>query len=238
MSVESAEMTKHAINAFLATSVAFMNELSTICEKTGADAKEVERGLKSESRIGPRAYLAPGAALAGGTLARDLEFLADIGRRVGLATPLVDGVRAANQAHKFWAVCRLIDRLSDLNGKAVGVLGLTYKPGTDTLRRSGAVEMCLWLSGQGAEVRAHDPAIKRLPDDLMQKIRLEASPSDLLNGLDALVVATEWPEYRQIGADQVAAAMKRPLVVDPNRFLRATLGADPRVSYDAVGIPQ
>lgn len=238
MSVESAEMTKHAINAFLATSVAFMNELSTICEKVGADAKEVERGLKSESRIGPRAYLAPGAAIAGGTLARDLEFISDIGRRVGLPTPLVDGVRAANQAHKDWAARRLTERLSDLKGKTVGVLGLTYKPGTDTLRRSGAVEMCLWLSEQGAEVRAHDPAIKRLPDDLMEKICLAASVSDLLEGLDAVVVATEWPEYKQIGADEVAAEMKRPLVVDPNRFLRATLGADPRVFYDAVGMPQ
>jgi UDPglucose 6-dehydrogenase len=97
--------------------------------------------------------------------------------------------------------------------------------------------MCLWLSGQGAEVRAHDPAVKRLPDDLREKIRL-AAPSDLLKGLDALVVATEWPEYKRIGADQVVAGMKRPLVVDPNRFLRASLGADPRVSYDAVGMPR
>jgi UDPglucose 6-dehydrogenase len=238
MSAESAEMTKHAINAFLATSVAFMNELSTICEEVGADAKEVERGLKSESRIGRRAYLAPGAAIAGGTLARDLGFLSDVGLRVGLATPLVDGVRAANEAHKGWAGRRLLKSLSDLNGKAVGVLGLTYKPGTDTLRRSGAVETCLWLSARGAEVHAHDPAVKSLPDDLRDKIRLADSASDLLQGLDALVVATEWPEYQQIGADQIVAEMKRPLVVDPNGFLRTALGTDPRVSYDAVGVPR
>jgi UDPglucose 6-dehydrogenase len=236
MSVESAEMTKHAINAFLATSVAFMNELSTICEKVGADAKEVERGLKTESRIGRRAYLAPGAAIAGGTLARDLGFLADVGMRAGVPTPLVDGVCAANEAHKGWAGRQLLERLSDVNGKTVGVLGLTYKPGTDTLRRSAAVELCLWLSRQGAEVRAHDPAVTRLPDDLRDKICLAASPTDLLTGLDAVVVATEWPEYQQITADQVVEGMKRPLVVDPNRFLHASLGADPRVSYDAVGM--
>jgi UDPglucose 6-dehydrogenase len=238
MSVESAEMTKHAINAFLATSVAFMNELSTICERVGADAKEVERGLKTESRIGPRAYLAPGAAIAGGTLARDLGFLSGIGQRAGVPTPLVDGVRAANEAHKGWAGRRLLERLSDVNGKTVGVLGLTYKPGTDTLRRSGAVELCRWLSRQGAEVHAHDPAVKRLPDDLRDKISLAASPEDLLTRLDALVVATEWPEYQQITADQLVAGMKRPLVVDPNRFLHASLGNDPRVSYDAVGVPR
>jgi UDPglucose 6-dehydrogenase len=238
MSVESAEMTKHAINAFLATSVAFMNELSTVCEKVGADAKEVERGLKSESRIGGRAYLAPGAAIAGGTLARDLGFLADVGHRVGLATPLVDGVRAANEAHRGWARRRVAEHLSDLQGRVIGVLGLTYKPGTDTLRRSGAVETCLWLRAQGADVHAHDPAVRELPVELRDAILLVDSASDLVKGLDALIVATEWPEYRQLDADQVTASMKQPIVVDANGFLRDRLGADPRVTYLAVGVPR
>jgi UDPglucose 6-dehydrogenase len=237
MSVESAEMTKHAINAFLATSVAFMNELATICEKTGADAKEVERGLKSETRIGPRAYLAPGSAIAGGTLARDLEYLSALGRRTGLVTHVVDGVRDANQAHRSWTARRLTERLTTLAGRSVGVLGLTYKPGTDTLRRSGAVELCRWLSGQEADVRAHDPAVTRLPDDLAEMIHLAASPTEMLAGLDALVVATEWPAFKQIDADCIVAGMAHPLVVDPNRFLHATLGVDPRISYDAVGSP-
>jgi UDPglucose 6-dehydrogenase len=238
MSVESAEMTKHAINAFLATSVAFMNELSTLCEEVGADAKEVERGLKSESRIGRRAYLAPGAAVAGGTLARDLGFLAEVGRRVGSATPLVDGVRAANEAHKGWAGRRLMESLPDLEDKVIGVLGLTYKPGTDTLRRSGAVETCLWLSEHGAHVRVHDPAVKELPDELRDAIELADSAADLMKGLDALIVATEWPEYRKLDVEQVVAGMKRPIILDPNGFLRDVLGADPRVSYRAVGIPR
>jgi UDPglucose 6-dehydrogenase len=238
MSVESAEMTKHAINAFLATSVAFMNELSTLCEEVGADAKEVERGLKSESRIGRRAYLAPGAAIAGGTLARDLGFLAEVGRRVGSATPLVDGVRVANEAHKGWAGRRLLESLPDLEDKVIGVLGLTYKPGTDTLRRSGAVETCLWLSEHGVHVRAHDPAVKELPDELREAIRLADSAADLMKGLDALIVATEWPEYRKLDVEQVVGAMNRPIILDPNGFLRDVLGADPRVAYRAVGIPR
>ena len=102
MSVESAEMTKHALNAFLATSVAFINEVSTLCEQVGADAKEVERGLKSESRIGPRAYLNPGAAFAGGTLARDIAFLEAIGVEHQQPTPLLSGVRASNSNHRNW----------------------------------------------------------------------------------------------------------------------------------------
>ncbi|KAA0098125.1 UDP-glucose/GDP-mannose dehydrogenase family protein [Mycolicibacterium sp. P1-18] len=238
MSVEAAEMTKHAINAFLATSIAFMNELSTLCEKVGADAKDVERGLKTESRIGHRAYLAPGAAIAGGTLARDLGFLSDIGRRVDRPTPLVDGVRAANEAHKQWAGGRLLERLCDLEGKTVGVLGLTYKPGTNTLRRSSAVETCLWLAAQGVVVHAHDPAVHALPVGLRDEIRLADSASDVLKGLDALLVATEWPEYRQLDVEEVVDGMRQPIVVDPNGFLRDTLGADSRVAYDAVGVPR
>jgi UDPglucose 6-dehydrogenase len=238
MSVESAEMTKHAINAFLATSVAFMNELSVLCEASGADAKEVERGLKSESRIGPKAYLAPGGAIGGGTLARDLRFLSGIGRRTNRATHLIEGVLSANELHKGWAARRLSARLADLNGKRVGVLGLTYKPGTDTLRRSGAVELCLWLAGKGAVVIAHDPAVKSLPEDLKSKIRLADTPQDLLKGAEAVVVATEWPAYKDIKADEVVGNMKTPLVVDPNRFLSATLGGDSRLAYDAVGVPR
>src|SRR5262249_44931138 len=144
MSVESAEMTKHAVNAFLALSVTFINELARICEAVGADAKQVERGLKSEGRIGPKAYLSPGAAFAGGTLARDIRFLIDLGERWGTGTPLCRGVWDSNQLHKDWlrnAVARLLSGVEKL---VVAVLGLTYKPGTSTLRRSSAVELCRW----------------------------------------------------------------------------------------------
>src|SRR3954465_14532048 len=95
-------MTKHALNAFLATSIAFMNEIAVVCEQVGADAKEVERGLKSEGRIGPRAYLSPGAAFAGGTLARDLRFLVAQGQAGRVAVPLFEGVLASNERHKGW----------------------------------------------------------------------------------------------------------------------------------------
>jgi len=118
------------------------------------------------------------------------------------------------------------------------VLGLTYKPGTDTLRRSSAVELCKWLAGESALVAAHDPAVKALPPELAKTLRLAPSVDDLLAASDAIVVATEWPAYRDITADQVARQMKTPIVVDPNRFLYAKLGQDLRVSYDAVGMPR
>jgi UDPglucose 6-dehydrogenase len=142
MSVESAEMTKHALNAFLATSVTFINEIAALCEQVGADAKEVERGLKSESRIGSKAYLGPGAAFAGGTLARDVEFLTQIGAVHYQPTHLLSAVRASNDEHRNWHRRKLQALLGDLHGKCIAVWGLTYKPGTDTLRRSSSVELC------------------------------------------------------------------------------------------------
>jgi UDPglucose 6-dehydrogenase len=234
MSVESAEMTKHAINAFLAASVTFINELATLCEQVGADATEVERGLKSEARIGPRAYLSPGGAFAGGTLARDVMFLAQLGRLHGVPTYLFGAVKASNDAHRAWAQRRLEALLQDLRGKVVAVWGLTYKPGTDTLRRSSAVELCHWLNEQGAIVQAHDPAIRRLPDALGH-VCLAATAIDAVRGASALVVATPWPQYRKVDGAAVAVAMTRPLVLDANRFLRQTVGAQAGVEYVSVG---
>lgn len=237
MSVESAEMTKHAVNAFLATSVAFINELAGICERVGADAKEVERGLKSESRIGPKAYLCPGAAFAGGTLARDVTFLNQTGTKYQLPTHLLSGVHAANNAHKNWARRRLLELLGNIHDCRIAVWGLTYKPGTDTLRRSSSVELCVWLAQQGALVQAHDPAVKSLPAELSTKIHLFASAREALIGAEALVVATEWPDYRTIEATTIVSAMKNPAVLDASRFLASTLGTDSRIRYVTVGKP-
>jgi UDPglucose 6-dehydrogenase len=231
MSVASAEMTKHAVNAFLATSVAFINELARICEVVGADAKEVERGLKSEQRIGPRAYLSPGAAFAGGTLARDIGFLLELARRHDRPAHLFGGVRLSNECQKNW----LRDQLAAVPaGATVTVLGLTYKPGTDTLRRSGSVELCRWLLARGVKVRAHDPAVKPGVAELVG-IELADTAEAALRGADVGVLATPWPEYRTLTPAQVRRAMKRPRVIDPTHFLAAGLANDPMITYVAAG---
>jgi UDPglucose 6-dehydrogenase len=238
VSVESAEMTKHALNAFLATSVTFINEIAALCEEVGADAKEVERGLKSEERIGPKAYLGPGGPFAGGTLARDVAFLTKIGSRVRIPTPLLASIRTSNDLHKNWVRRRLEAALGSLAEKTVAVLGLTYKPGTNTLRRSSAVELCVWLAGQGARVRAYDPAVRELPANLGAEIRLCGTAAEAARGADAMVVATEWPEFRQMAVAELVAAMARKVVVDANRFLEKSLSAIPEVEYITVGKPK
>jgi UDPglucose 6-dehydrogenase len=235
MSVESAEMTKHALNAFLATSVSFINEIAAICEQVGADAKEVERGLKSEARIGPKAYLSPGGAFAGGTLARDIAFLTDIGQAKGVPTDLLSGVRTSNNKHRQWARRRLQTVLGDLKGKTVAVWGLTYKPGTDTLRRSSAIELCEWLYESGARVQAFDPAVKTVPFSLAERIHLFETPLAALKDAHALVVATESPEFSSIDGGSIVTAMRAALVFDAARFLSKELESQAGLRYFAVG---
>jgi UDPglucose 6-dehydrogenase len=235
MSVESAEMTKHALNAFLASSITFINEIAALCERVGADATEVESGLKSEARIGPKAYLSAGGAFAGGTLARDVVFLSHLGEIHGVPTHMLSSIKASNDAHRHWAERRLSEVLGDVAESTVAVWGLTYKPGTDTLRRSSAVELCEWLRTRGAAVRAHDPAVRNLPRELSAYVQLADSALDAADGASALVVATPWPEYRDLAAVDVVARMARPLVLDASRFLDATLGASADIEYLSVG---
>lgn len=236
MSVESAEMTKHALNAFLATSVAFANEVASICEAVGADAAEVERGLKTDSRIGASAYLSPGGPVSGGTLLRDVTYLSDLGAANSVPVHLLTAVRASNDAHKTWTRRRLTNAMGSVRGRRITVWGLTYKPGTSTLRRSGAVELCAWLSAEGANVSAHDPVVRTLPAGVGGGgVVVHDDPLAAAAGADALVLATPWPEYRDISADALVSALARPLVLDAGRFLAATVGADPRVTYLTVG---
>ena len=235
MSVESAEMTKHALNAFLATSVVFANELAALCERLGADAQEVERGLKSDARIGPRAYLRPGGPFAGGTLARDVEFLIALGSAQRLPTHLMSAVRESNEAHKQWPRRRLLEVVGNLAGTRIVILGLTYKPGTDTLRGSSAIETARWLAEQGASVAAYDPAVTCLVAGVDAPVDLRSSAQGALEGADAALIATEWPEFCSLSADDFVRSMKRPIVLDPSGFLRAQLDADRRIRYLSVG---
>lgn len=223
MSVESAEMTKHAINAFLATSVTFANEIAAICELVGADAKEVERGLKSEGRIGPKAYLSPGGPFSGGTLARDIEFLGKIGKDRQISTPLLSSVRPSNNAHKKWVQRKLLGYFPDLDGIRVAIWGLTYKAGTDTLRRSLSVELIDWLLECGAQVQVYDPAVKELPSSWANRVKRCASAHQNLEEIQVLVVGTEWPEFKDEAHRLPELANSNLLIIDANRYLLESL---------------
>lgn len=235
MSVESAEMTKHALNAFLGTSICFINEVATLCERVGADAADVARGLRTDSRIGPGAYLLPGNAFAGGTIAREVVFMDGLGRHLGLPMHLTGSILESNRAHRLWAAHRLVQTLGALSGQSVAVWGLTYKPGTDTLRRSASIELCASLAARGARVRVHDPSVVEVPESLPQGCEFFRTPDDALSGATALVIATPWPEYRHVKAERIVSAMERALVLDAGRHLAETAGKDSRIEYITVG---
>lgn len=234
MRTESAEMTKHAINSFLAMSVVFANEIAGLCEAVGADAAEVARGLRTEARIGPKAYVGPGTAFAGGTLARDINFLVGAGDRLSRNALLLKAVRESNNVHKDWIKAKLGEVIGELKGRKVAVLGLTYKPGTSTLRRSLSVELCKWLASRGASVAAYDPLAERLPPELAAAIKVSPSIPGAVSGADCVIVGTEHPEFRQLDGAALEAVCGRP-VIDPSGFLRKLLEKIPGAGYYCVG---
>jgi UDPglucose 6-dehydrogenase len=234
MRTESAEMVKHALNSFLALSITFINEIARLCELTGADAKEVSQGLKSEARIGAKAYLGPGGPFAGGTLARDVVTLSKLAAAHGESISVIPAIKHSNDLHRGWAFKRLQARLGDLRGRKIIVLGLTYTPNTDTLRRSAAMELCGALLAAGAQVRAFDPAIKSLPPE-WAGITLAADAATGLRGADAAVVCTEWPQFRQVDFAAAVPAMQHRVFVDANLFLEKELKPVPGVEHLSVG---
>jgi UDPglucose 6-dehydrogenase len=230
-------MIKHAINSFLALSITFMNEIARICEKVGADAREVESGLKSESRIGPKAYLSPGGPFAGGTLARDVVTLDQLANQLGEELFLIPAIKTSNDQHKRWSIQKLEEELGSLSGKRITVLGLTYKPNTDTLRRSLAVELCRLLQVQKVEVRAFDPLAKGLPDDL-QDVKLCRKIEEAVSGSDALVVCTEWPQLRETDWLSLLPQLRHAIIIDANGFLLSKLKGILGIRYRSVGKPR
>jgi UDPglucose 6-dehydrogenase len=234
MRTESAEMVKHALNSFLALSITFINEVARLCEHTGADAKEVSIGLKSEPRIGPKAYLGPGGPFAGGTLARDVVTLTKLAAANGEKISVIPAIKQSNDLHRGWAFRRLQSRLGNLRGKKISILGLTYTPNTDTLRRSAAVELCKQLLEAGANVSAFDPAVKNLPDEL-SKIQLASEIAIALNVAEAVAICTEWPQFRQADWSKMIPQMRQPVFVDANRFLEKELKSLPGVEHLSVG---
>jgi UDPglucose 6-dehydrogenase len=234
MRTESAEMVKHALNSFLALSITFINEIARLCEHTGADAQEVSLGLKSEARIGPKAYLGPGGPFAGGTLARDVVTLSKLAETAGETISVIPAIKQSNDLHRGWAFRRLLTRLGDLRGKKIAVLGLTYTTNTDTLRRSAAVELCQQLLAAGASVSAYDPAVKKLPSEL-SPVSVAANLAAALAGADAAAVCTEWPQFRQAEWSAIVPQMRQAVFVDANRFLEKELKGIAGVEHLSVG---
>jgi UDPglucose 6-dehydrogenase len=235
--VESAEMAKHALNAFLASAIALTNELAVICEQVGADAAEIEAALRSDPRIGAEAYVRAGPAFGGGTLARDLRYLLGLAQTRSLNVPLIAGVIASNEAHRAWMLHTLRARLGSLRARKLAVLGLAYKPGTDAIRRSSAVALVRQLIAESAQVSAFDPMVQVSPSDIAAQLTVARSAPGAMTGAAAVVIGTEWPQFRALTAEDFVTHMDGNLVIDPGRFLAPALAHDPRLDVVSIGSP-
>lgn len=220
MSVRSAEMSKHALNGYLATLVSFTSEIGDLCEAVGADAYDVERALRTDRRVSPKAPIRPGFGFAGATLGRDVQSLRSLAAERGIPASLMDGVLAVNRRRCAHLLGRLEAELGSLNGQAIALLGLTYKAGTDTLRRSVSLEIARLLVDRGASVRAYDPAVSRLPQTA-PLVQLAVAAEAAARGADAVVIATEWPEFAALDWPRIGASMRTPLVFDLKGLLPA-----------------
>jgi UDPglucose 6-dehydrogenase len=215
MNMKTAEMTKHALNSFFATSVSFINEIGSLCDEVGADAVLVSEAMRADERIGPFARLRPGGmGFAGATLARDLRALQALGQRVKSPTMLVNAVLRVNEKQKKIVLKKLRQVYGSVANLELGFLGLTYKSGTSTLRRSAALEAIELLRREGGLIRAHDPRVD--PREIAQQnaFRMCQSPYQVAAGADALIVVTDWPDYKELDFPRIRASMRTPVLID------------------------
>jgi len=232
--LRTAEMTKHALNAFLAVCVTFGNEIADISDELGADAQQVMKALRREQRVGAKAMILPGLGFSGGTLARDVRTLQRFGKAIGQQTAMLDGVWQANELHNGLVIRKLQALLGSLEGASVGVLGLTYKVDTSTLRRSLSIEVCRGLVALGARVTAYDPKADRTELGEYPEITVATEPQRVADGTDAIVVMTPWPEFKGLDFAALAKKMRKRILLDPSNFLDGSEMA--RLGYTYVGV--
>ena len=218
MKTESAEITKHAINSFLASSISFINEISLICEYFGGDAKEVEEGLKSEPRIGRKAFLSPGVPFAGGTLGRDVNYLNEISKTKNLNTRLLSSIKPSNENHKQWIYHHLKHLILNKKIKRITIWGLAYTENTDTLRRSFAIEVSNWLKNYGIRVNGFDSNIKKFSPQLSKIIKRLSSPISEIENTDILIILGKSKDFVNISANTIKKLNKKLIIIDPNYF--------------------
>lgn len=235
MGLRSAEMAKHASNAFLAASISFTNEIADLCADVGADIAAVTEGMKLDRRIGPQAFLGAGLGFAGGTLGRDLRALQALGREHGRSTHVADAVIAVNRSRSGLVRHELERAYGDVDGLRVGVLGLTYKPGTSTLRRSIALEIIADLAGAGASVAAFDPLADMTEVADPPRFERVAGPAAAAADADALVLVTEWDGLDRTDLGDLRARMRRPLFIDTRNYFDPAAMAAHGFTYRGVG---
>ena len=217
MALESAEIAKHSLNSYLALMISFCSEISDLCEELGADSQDVMKALKTDKRVSATAPLNPGIGFAGGTLGRDLQTLKMVSRKIKYSPKIINAAYAVNQARLPNLVRKMTKVMGSIKGKRLGLLGLTYKPDTDTLRRSQSIELAALLKKTGAEGRAIDPAIN--PGSNLKNLIVYKNDNEFFKGLDALILMTGWDDFKNLRPTSFSKLMKSKIIFDARNFL-------------------
>jgi UDPglucose 6-dehydrogenase len=232
--IASAEMVKLASNAFLATKISFINEIANVCEETGADVVEVARGMGLDDRIGPK-FLQAGIGFGGSCFPKDVDALKQLAGNSGYHFQLLTSVIEVNELQKRRVVGKLHKHLGGLVGKRIALFGLAFKPNTDDMREASSLVLSARLNADGAEVIAYDPVAEDQARALVSGISFADSPLAAADGVDAVVLVTEWPEFLELDWSAVAQAMRGKLVIDGRNALDADALEAVGLDYEGVG---
>ena len=232
-SLETAEMIKYAANAFLAAKVSFINEIANLCERVGADVHHVARAMGLDGRIGKK-FLHPGPGYGGSCFPKDTRALSRIAHESGYAFKILDSVIEVNEEQKERMVNKIREKVGDLRGKTIGVLGLSFKPSTNDIRESSSIVIIQRLLTMGAKVKAFDPAAMEETKAVLPELEYGEDAYDVARGADALVLATEWNQFRRLDLQRIKGLLKSPTFID----LRNVYDPDQmkRLGFDYCGV--
>lgn len=214
--LRTAEMIKYASNAFLATKISFINEIAAICDSLGADVKEVAQGMGYDPRIGP-SFLDAGLGFGGSCFPKDVNALAFMARESGNNPQILDAVMEINQKQRIIPIDYLRKTFGCLKGKTIGLLGLAFKPNTDDIRDAPAIDIAKALIKEGANIKAYDPASMINAGELLPEVEMALNPYDLAKACDALIVVTDWNEFKQLDLVRIRDSMPNPPVIFDGR---------------------
>jgi UDPglucose 6-dehydrogenase len=212
-SLESAEMVKYAANTFLATKVTFINEIANLCEMVGADVHQVARAMGLDGRIGKK-FLHPGPGFGGSCFPKDTRALSKIARERGYVFKILESVIEVNEEQKQRMVMKIKEKVEDLRGKTIGILGLSFKPNTDDIRESSSIAIIQGLLAMGAKVKAFDPSAMEEAKAILPELEYGKDAYDVAKGADALVLVTEWNQFRRLDLHRIKGLLKSPIFID------------------------
>lgn len=211
--LETAEMIKYATNAFLATKVTFINEIANLCERVGADVHHVAKAMGLDGRIG-RKFLHPGPGYGGSCFPKDTRALLKLAHEKGYQFRILNSVIEANEKQKERMVEKIKEMVGEVRGKTIGVLGLSFKPNTSDIRESSAIAIIQRLLTMGARIKAYDPAAMKESEAVLPEIIYARDAYDVADGADALVLMTEWNQFRRLDLQRIKALLKTPIFID------------------------